>query len=98
MCEKVCKRVEIWVYVLCVSGNAINLIFKYEGKPHLNAKIDYVPLNVMWAFRSIDFKSWSDFVFYKTRYANAYGTTNSTKLVPCFYYGPHTKKFVSNPT
>lgn len=33
-----CRRIEIWVYVLRVSGNGINLMFQFEEKPHLRAR------------------------------------------------------------
>ena len=46
MGEKLLRRVEIWVCILCVSGNDIDLMFQCKGKPHLGGKdkIDYIPI------------------------------------------------------
>lgn len=51
MREKVCRRVEIWVYVLCLNGNSIDLLFQYEEKPHLRAKMIMYQLDATCAFR-----------------------------------------------
>lgn len=37
MRDKVCRRVEIWVYVFCVSENEIDFMFHCEEKAHLRS-------------------------------------------------------------
>ena len=44
MRENVCRRIDISVYIFCVSENDIDLIFQCEEKLHLMAKIDYTPI------------------------------------------------------
>ena len=67
MRKKVCKIVDVQVYVLCVSGSDIDLMFQCEGKQNLMAKNDCIPIK--WKMnpqikRLLNSKAWSTFVFY----------------------------------
>ena len=44
MRKKVRERVDIYVYILCVSGNDNDLVFQYVRKQHLKAKNDYIQI------------------------------------------------------
>ena len=44
MRKKVGERVDIYVYVLCVSESDIDLMFQCEGKQNLMVKNDYIPI------------------------------------------------------
>ena len=44
MKKKVCERVDIYVYLLYVSGSDIDLMFQCEGKQNLMAKNNCIPI------------------------------------------------------